>query len=135
MTFSIPGEKPVGYTYRAENFPERATSNDNDVLVALLNGQVGKPDYVLRAAVIIDAMSSARTTEEILRDLAGPHGIEYDDPQSYDSDDFPKPIYEDQLGCSDKDWTDLAPDHQFPFIPGDDGVYYCRFCGAPNKEE
>lgn len=135
MTFNIPGEEPVGYTYKAENYPARGTSNDDDVLVALLDGQVGQPDGRLRKIVILDAISGVRTTEQILRELASTFGVEYDDERSYDSDYFPKPIFEDQLGCTDKDWTDLAPDHQFPFIPGDDGVYYCRFCGAPNREE
>lgn len=129
MTFTIPGEEPVGYTYRAENYPAQGTSNDDDVLVALLNGQVGKPDYALRSIVILDAMSSADSTETILRRLAEHEGIEYDDPRSYDSDVFPKPIYADQLTCSDQEWTELAPRHTFEFIPRADGATHCILCG------
>lgn len=128
MTFTIPGEEPVGYTYRAENYPA------DKILDALFEAGLllARPHFASPAVV------EPAVTESTLRSMAEVQGIEYDDPRSYDSDVFPKPIYADQLSCSDSEWTELAPSHTFEFIPRNDGVPHCMFCGAeelPNHPE
>jgi hypothetical protein len=124
MTITIPGEEPVGYTYKAENYPA------DRIIEALEQGGTG---------LHFPAMTYGDWTPEgMLRRLAFLNEIEYDDPRSYDSDDFPKPIYADQLSCSDSEWTELAPRHTFEFIPREDGLARCMFCGVkelPHQKE
>lgn len=112
MTFTIPGEEPVGYTWRAENYPA------DRIIEAMESSDLRFPNWY-----------DFPTVEGKVRQLALLNDVEYDDPRSYDSDDFPKPIYADQLACSDSEWTELAPSHVFEFIPREDGVAHCMFCG------
>jgi len=112
MTINIPGEEPVGYTWRAENWAaDRIIEGLEQAPIELPTFYGGEPVGVL------------------MKHIAELNGIDYDNPYSYDSDDFPKPIYADQLSCSDQEWTELAPSHTFEFLPREDGVAHCMHCG------
>lgn len=77
----------AGYTYRAENYtPEKLI----DFLVA--EGRV-------------DLDSAAKwSAERILDTLAAARGIDRYDERSFDSGDFPKVIFVDQITEDDADW-------------------------------
>lgn len=99
--------EPVGYTFMAENF---------------------EPDRLVEFMVTTGRLSPAARdmpVEDVLDQHAGALAIDRGDVYSFDTDDFPKPVFEDDLVCSDNDWTTKAPACDFP--GGDDP---CRICGA-----
>lgn len=82
----------AGYTYQAENYtPEKLI----DALVA---------------AGLVDLDSAAQwSPERILDTLAQARGIDRQDQHSFDSGDFPKVIFVDQLDPDyDSDWYDFG---------------------------
>lgn len=84
-------ETPVGYTYRAANYGPTELVNE------LVREGARSPG------------ARSMTPEAVLDQWATEEGIERDDPWTYDSDNFPKPVYRDMLSCRDNDWTTLAP--------------------------
>lgn len=104
---------PVGYTFRAEIYPA-------DKILDVI--ELGLP-------VIISPFDRRVAIEERLKNLADALGIDYGDERSYDSNDFPKPVFEEQLTCSDSEWTELAPDHQWAPIALPIADQTCRWCG------
>jgi len=94
----------AGYTYQAACYlPE-------EIIPRMVPGAVTYPD--------------AEQVERFLTVVAPLWDVEdRDDLDSYDSNDFPKPIYLSQLTCYDNYWTKQAPAHDF----GPDKV--CLNCG------
>jgi hypothetical protein len=120
MTMIVPGEEPIGYTYKAENYPA------SQIIEALEQGSTG----LHFPAVSYDSY----TPEGMLQRLAFLNEIEYDDPRSYDSDDFPKPIFADQLACTD-DWAgDAKPGHYWLPWMATAKDQTCGFCGVARTE-
>lgn len=85
---------PVGYTYQAENL-----SGPELIETMIHQGE-------------LSPAARDMNVEDVLNQHAGANAINRDDEYSFDSDNFPKTIREEQLECSD-DWAGkLAPDHQ-----------------------
>ncbi|BDZ52795.1 hypothetical protein GCM10025867_50360 (plasmid) [Frondihabitans sucicola] len=76
----------VGYTYKAENFtPERLVEE------LIVRGELAPA-------------ARGMTVEEALDQLAAVDGIDREDEFSFDSDDFPKVIFESQVTEDDYAW-------------------------------
>jgi hypothetical protein len=109
----------AGYTYQAENY------SPDDMLNLLIESI---------PANIEDAQHYAygfnTETEELLNEWADNVGVNREDERSFDSGDFPKVIWEDQLTCSDLDWTNEAPKHDY----WPDASTYGAVCGNCGNE-
>src|SRR5215217_3593611 len=53
------------------------------------------------------------STEEVLKEAAGQEGIDYSDPYSYDTDNFPKVVFSSD--ANDADWEHCANMHDKKF--------------------
>lgn len=113
--------EPVGYTFQAENYPP------DSILEALIAAQDGE------AHIRIIVELATLPVEVALQRIAARFGIEYDDERSYDSDFFPKPLFLEQLQCGDREWTELAPDHQWEPISLPKKDQTCRWCGKERE--
>lgn len=91
----------VGYQYQAENYPA-------DDIVGVLAGA-----YSAQFDQVDPAVLTNGTTEEILDALAIVMGVNRQDERTFDSGDFPKVVFDSQLVCEDRDWTDKAPAHEY----------------------
>lgn len=82
-----PKDKPVGYTFKAENYR-------NDKIV----------EAMISAGLLAPAARDMNVHEEIEM-AASANAIDMDDLYSYDTDDFPKAIFDDQIDYeADLDW-------------------------------
>lgn len=111
------GTPIVGWTYLAENWaPE-------PLIQHLIVSEDGFADWVALASL---NFAPANT---VIETWLSRNRIDIQDQSSYDSDDWPKPIAPEQLACTDREWTPLAPDHSFtPWAaPLEDQT--CTWCG------
>lgn len=120
-----PGD-PVGYAYQAENV-------SGPTLVETL----------IRQRKLAPAARDM-PVEEALDQLFEVNAVDRDDETSYDTDEFPKRVFDHQLECSDTGWAGTrAPEHwvghsefpecvrcgqEFPDLAGFGG---CNDCGEP----
>jgi hypoxanthine phosphoribosyltransferase len=72
----VSQRSPDGYTYKAENYCP-------DCIMSVMSG--GK--------VVGSDVGYVYDVDKILKFCAAVMGIDYDDEYSYDSDEFPKPIF------------------------------------------
>lgn len=105
-------EGAIGFTFRAENYSE------DDVIPAMKNS-------MLRLE-----LASIDTTDprEAIVELADTLNLDLTNEYTYDSDAFPKPVFTDQLTCSDRSWAgESAPAHE---MLGKTGEHQsCMYCG------
>lgn len=85
----------VGYTYSADQYcPEH-------IIEVLITNREASP------------AARDMNVEEALWWIASANAIDYDNPHSYDSDDFPKVIFRDQVDASER----------------------CGWCGEPLEDQ
>lgn len=83
--------EPVGYTYKAELLCPNCTIEE------------------LKGDSKADLYESS--DEDTIRILANRAGVDYSDPYSYDSDDFPKPVLSIDIECGYDTYGEEDPDH------------------------
>ncbi len=112
------GDPPVGFTYRAENHP--ATT----ALVIRV-----AEDHGLSLTGMLGGAIDAGEIEVALDRVAHLLGIDRSNEFSFDSDVFPKPVFAEQLTCTDRSWSELAPDHYMVPIGASAKYQSCAWCG------
>lgn len=76
----------VGYTYKADNYLPEA------LIELMISNGTASPG------------ARGMSAEDVLDQIAATNGIDREDEYSFDTDDFPKVIFADQITEDDADW-------------------------------